>query len=250
MEKIAVNRYVTKEFRAVEALKTLRTNLLFSGAEVKAVALTSFSAAEGKSTISFQLAASMAQAGKRVLLVDADLRKSILASRLRARGKVDGLSHFLSGMVNANETINETDVPGLYIMFAGARVPNGAELLGQPSFGKLITALKNTFDYVIVDAAPVGQVVDCAVMAPALDGVIMVVDTTNNSYKLARRMKQQLEKSGAKILGVVLNRVDFKDKGGYYGKVYGYDDDYGYGYGHGYGYGYGEEETKKTKKNG
>lgn len=238
MEKIAVSRLVTKEFRAAEALKTLRTNLMFSGSDVKAVALTSFSAAEGKSSISFQLAVSLAQAGKRVLLVDADLRKSVLAARLRVRGKVEGLSHFLSGMANANELLNETDVPGLYIMFAGARVPNAAELLGHPSFGKLIDALKNTFDYVIVDAAPLGQVIDCAVMAPALDGVLMVIDTTHNSYKLARRMKQQLEKSGAKLLGVILNRVDFTDKGGYYGNAYGYD------------YGYGEEEIKKTNQNG
>ena len=227
MEKIAVSRFVTKEFQSAEALKTLRTNLMFSGPDVKAVALTSFSAAEGKSTISFQLAASLAQTGKRVLLVDADLRKSVVANRLRVRGKVLGLCHFLSGMVNANEILNETDVPGLYLTFAGARVPNAAELLGQPSFGKLIEALKNTFDYVIVDAAPVGQVIDCAVIAPTLDGVIMVVDTTQNSYKLERRIKQQLEKSGAKILGVILNRVDFSDKGGYYGKAYG--NSYGYG---------------------
>lgn len=235
MEKIAVSRFVTKEFQPAEALKTLRTNLMFSGAGVKAVALTSFSAEEGKSSISFQLAASLAQAGKRVLLMDADLRRSVLASRLRIRGKAEGLSHFLSGMANANEIINETDVPGLYIMLAGARVPNAAELLGNASFGKLIDALKNTFDYVIVDAAPVGQVIDCAVMAPALDGVVMVIDATHNSYKLARRMKQQLEKSGAKLLGVILNRVDFTDKGSYYGKAYGY----------GYGHGYGEEETRK-----
>ena len=232
MERIAVSRFVTKEFQSAEALKTLRTNLMFSGAVVKAVALTSFSAEEGKSSISFQLAASLAQAGTRVLLMDADLRKSVLASRLRIRGKVDGLSHFLSGMANANEVINETDIPGLYIMLAGARVPNAAELLVQPGFGKLIEALKNTFDYVIVDAAPVGQVIDCAVMAPALDGVLMVIDTTHNSYKLARRMKQQLEKSGAKILGVILNRVDLTDKGGYYGKAYGY--------------GYGQEELRKN----
>ncbi len=232
MEKIAISRFVTKEFQAAEALKTLRTNLMFSGADVKAVALTSFSASEGKSSISFQLAASLAMAGKRVLLMDTDLRKSVMASRMRVRGKVEGLSHFLSGMANANEVINETDVPGMYIMFAGARVPNAAELLGHASFGKLIDALKNTFDYVIVDAAPVGQVIDCAIMAPALDGVLLVIDTTKNSYKLERRIKQQLEKSGAKVLGAILNRVDFTDKGGYYGKAYGY----------GYGYGYGENE--------
>lgn len=222
MEKIAVSRFLVKEFRTAEAFKTLRTNLMFSGADVKAVALTSFSAAEGKSTVSFQLAASLAQAGKQVLLVDADLRKSVMVNRMRVRGKIEGLSHYLSGMVNANEILHETDIPGLYLVFAGARVPNAAELLGNASFDKLIAALKNTFDYVIVDAAPVGQVIDCAVMAPAMDGVIMVVDTTNNSFKLERRIKQQLEKSGAKILGVILNRVDLAEKNSYYGKAYGY----------------------------
>lgn len=228
MEKIAVKHFVTREFQAAEALKTLRTNLLFSGAGVQAVALTSFSAAEGKSTISFQLAASLAQTGKRVLLLDTDLRKSVLQSRLHVNGRLKGLSHYLSGMANANELLNETDVPGFYIMFDGTRVPNAAELLGGANFEKLITALKDVFDYIIVDAAPLGQVIDCAVIAPVVDGVLMVVDTTHNSYKLERRVKSQLEKSGGKILGVVLNRVDFKDKGGYYGKAYGYG---GYGYG-------------------
>ncbi|MBR5022636.1 MAG: polysaccharide biosynthesis tyrosine autokinase [Oscillospiraceae bacterium] len=229
MEKIAVSRFVVKEFRTAEAFKTLRTNLMFSGADVKAVALTSFSAAEGKSMVSFQLAASLAQAGKQVLLVDADLRKSVMVSRMRVRRKIEGLSHYLSGMVNANEILYKTDIPGLYLVFAGAHVPNAAELLGNASFDKLIAALKNTFDYVIVDAAPVGQVIDCAVMASAMDGVIMVVDTTHNSFKLERRIKQQLEKSGAKILGVILNRVDLAEKNSYYGKAYGYSYDSGDG---------------------
>ena len=238
MEKIAVSRFVTKEFQAAEALRTLRTNLMFSGPDVKAVALTSFSPKAGKSIISFHLAASLAQAGKRVLFVDADLRKSVTASRFRVFSKVLGLCHFLSGMANIDEILNETDIPGLYFIFAGARVPNAAELLGHPNFGKLIESLKNAFDYVIVDAAPVGQVVDCVVMAPVMDGVLMVVDTTHNSYKLERRTKQQLEKSGAKILGVILNRVDFSDKGSYYGKAYGY----------GYAPGYNDEEFKNSRK--
>ena len=236
MDKIEVKRFVAKEFIAAEALKTLRTNLMFSGEDVRAVGLTSFSAAEGKSSISFQLAASLAQNGKQVLLLDADLRKSMMQNRLKVRGKLTGLSHYLSGMANVNEALVETDVPGLYIIFAGPRVPNADELLGSGRFKKLIPALKENFDYVIVDAAPLGQVIDCAVMAPELDGTLIVVDTTHNSYKLERRIQNQLEKSGGKLLGVVLNRVDFKDKNGYYGKAYGY----------GYGYGYGEEEKKKN----
>lgn len=225
VEKIAVKHYISQDFFAAEAIKTLRTNLMFSGDTVRAVAMTSYGSAEGKSTVSFQLAASLAQAGKRVLLVDADLRKSVLASRLHVRSKVIGLSHYLSGMAKVSESICETDLPGFYVMFAGVRVPNAAEVLGSARFKKMIPALKNTFDYIIVDAAPLGQVIDCAIMAPELDGVLMVVDVTKNSYKLERRIKQQLEKSGGKILGVVLNRVDFKDKAGYYGKAYGY----GYG---------------------
>lgn len=227
MEKIAVSRFVSKEFQAAEAMKILRTNLMFSGSSVQAIGMTSYSASEGKSTISFQLAASLAMNEKRVLLLDTDLRKSVMQNRMKVRGKINGLSHYLSGMANVNELLCETDVPGLYIMFAGVRVPNAAELLGSESFKKLIPALKEVFDYVIVDAAPLGQVIDCAVMAPELDGVVMVIDTTHNSYKLERRIQNQLEKSGGKILGVVLNRVDFKDRGSYYGKAYGYGEDYG-----------------------
>lgn len=231
MDKIAVNRFIAKEFQTTEAIKTLRTNILFSGADVRSIALTSFTAQEGKSTLSFQVAASLAQTGRKVLLMDADLRKSVLANRLRVKGKVSGLSHVLSGLCNVKEALCETDVPGLYIMFAGARVPNAAELLGTRSFKKLISALEETFDYVIVDAPPLGMVIDCAVIAPVVDGVLMVIDTAHNSYKLERRIKAQLEKSGGKILGVVLNRVDTRDKSGYYGRAYGYG---GYGYG-GYG---------------
>lgn len=222
LDKIAVTRHLAKDFQTVEAIKTLRTNLMFSGADVKVVALTSFVAAEGKSTVSFQLAASLAQAGKRVLLLDADLKKSNLVNRLRVRTRVQGLSHYLSGMANVNDLLYETDLQGMYIMFAGTHVPNSAELLGSPAFERLISALKkDVFDYVIVDCAPLGLVVDCAVIAPTLDGVLMVVDSTNNSYKMERRIKAQLEKSGAKILGVVLNRVDMKERGGYYGSNYG-----------------------------
>lgn len=217
VEKIAVSRLIPKEFRASEALKTLRTNLMFSGSSVRAIGITSFGAAEGKSTLSLQIALSFAQMDKRVLLVDADLRKSVLPSRLRVKGKVDGLSHYLSGLANVSELLCETDVPGMYIMFAGTRVPNSAELLASDNFAKLIPALKDVFDYIIVDTAPLGQVIDCAVIAQHLDGVVMVVDTTKNSYKLERRVKNQLQKAGGKVLGVVLNQVDYNDRAGYYG---------------------------------
>ena len=235
MEKIAASCFLPKDFVASESLKTLRTNLMFSGENVKVIGITSFGASEGKTTISFQLAASMAQMGKRVLLLDTDLRKSVLQSRLKVQGQIEGLSHYLTGQANVNELMHGTDIPGLFVMFAGVRVPNAAELLGSNNFKKLIPALRDVFDYVIVDAAPLGQVIDCAVIAPELDGTAIVIDANKNSYKLERRVQNQLEKSGGKILGVILNRVNFRDKASYYGR----------GYGYGYGYGYGEADEKE-----
>ncbi len=220
MEKISVKRMIPSDIQVIEAIKVLRTNLMFSGMNHRAVALTSANASEGKSTISMQLAISLTETGKRVVLVDADLRKSMLASRLRYKGKAPGLSHYLSGMANADEVLCETDVANLYLMLAGQRVPNPAELLGSESFEMLIPALKKNFDYVIVDAAPLGQVIDCAVMASKLDGVMLVVDTTHNDYKQEQMIKKQLERSGGKILGVILNRVSYTDNS-YYGKGYG-----------------------------
>ncbi len=224
MEKVPMKKIVLGDSPMAEAVKVLRTNLMFSGINNRAIALTSCRAGEGKSTISVQLAASLAEAGKRVVLLDADLRRSMLASRLRYKGKTPGLSHYLSGMANADETLCETDVENLYVMLAGQRVPNPAELLGSRSFEMLIPALKKNFDYVIVDAAPLGQVIDCAVMAPSLDGVLLVVDVTNNDYKLELRVKQQLEKSGGRILGVILNRVS-SVYSPYYDKDYKYSSD-------------------------
>lgn len=225
MDKIVVSTFVPKSIRINESLKTLRTNLMFSGPSVRVIGFTSFGPGEGKTTLSLQTAIAFAQLGKRVLLVDADLRKSVLAGQLRIRNKIEGLSHYLSGLSDVNELLQETDVPGLYIMFAGMRVPNSTELLGSENFARLVPALKEVFDYVIVDTAPVGQVVDCALMAPNMDGVVMVIDATHNSHKLERRVKKQLEKSGGKILGVVLNQVDLTREYGYYGKYYG---DYNY----------------------
>lgn len=225
MDKIEIKKFIVNDFQPSEAIKTLRTNLMFCGDEVRAIGLTSFGAGEGKSSIAFQLAASFAQSGKSVMLVDADLRKSVLQYRLGVRERTSGLSHYLSGMTDIKSAVKQTDIPGFYILFAGTRVANSAELLGGEKFKKLIPALKESFDYVIVDMPPVGVVIDSAAAAPALDGTVLIIDTTHSSYKLERRVKAQLERTGSKILGVVLNKVDFKEHSGYYGQSYYY----GYG---------------------
>ncbi len=225
METIPVKQFLNQEFQYTEAIKTLRTNLIFSGADVRAVAITSFQEAEGKSTVAFHLASALADSGRSVLLVDADLRKSQLAARLRCKGKVEGLSHFLSGLANADELIHKTDISGMYILFAGSKVPNAAELLGGKQFNRLMEELRKSFDYILVDCPPLGLVIDCAIIAPTVDGVMLVIDTSNNSAKLERRVITQLKKVGAKILGVILTKVEAPDKYDYYCKIHRY----GYG---------------------
>lgn len=233
-DMLYVKDHIAEDFQTAEAIKTIRTNLFFCGASVKTVALTSVSPDEGKSSLSFQLAASIAQTGKKVLYLDADLRKSVMMNRLGLHTKVQGLSHYLSGLAKLDDILYKTDVPKLYLMFAGARIVNPTELLGSAEFEKLFVSLKDNLDYVIVDTPPLGRVIDTAVIAPKVDGVIMVIDSTRNSWRMEQKIKEQLEKAGARILGVILNKVDIRERSGYYGK-----------YGYGYGYGYGNEKDRE-----
>lgn len=228
MPTVSVGGSISNTYDMIEAIKILRTNIFFSGDNVRTIALTSCHENEGKSTIALELAVSIAQAGKRVLFLDADLRKSVLNRRLRVvdqKGtRVEGLSHYLSGMTALNDVICGSDVPGLYVIFAGMLVSNADELLGSERFSALMKALRKTFDYIIVDSAPLGQVIDCAVMAPSVDRVALVVDVEANSYKVARRVLKQLDNVDCKVLGVILNNVSYKERGGYYGsygKYYG-----------------------------
>ncbi len=217
-----------------EAFNTLRTNILFSGKEIKTIVVTSCMAHEGKTTISFETARSLAESGKKVLLIDADLRKSVMASRYtKARG-LNGLSQLLSGQVEAEQAICRTQIEGLDIIFAGPYPPNPTELVGNPSFKELITSMREQYDYIIVDAAPLGLVIDAAVMASVCDGALIVINAGNIKYRVAQAVKMQLQKSGCRILGVVLNQINRKKNAstsGAYGSYYSakYDAEY-YGY--------------------
>ena len=122
---------VSKDYRTNEAYKTLRTNLEFSGSDKKSIVLTSSTPNEGKSTVSLGLAMSLAESGKRVLLVDADLRKSVLMGRHRVTESVKGLSHYLSGQANLSDVICGTQEEGMFMIFAGIVPPNPSELLGS-----------------------------------------------------------------------------------------------------------------------
>ena len=147
-----VLKNLTKDYRSNEAYKTLRTNIEFSGSDKKVIVFTSCTPNEGKSTVTMGLAASLAEGGKRVLFVDADLRKSVLVGRHRVTGEVKGLTHFLSGQADVKEVILRTQEPNLFVTFAGPVPPNPAELLGGRRFEAFLDGARQAYDYVIIDA--------------------------------------------------------------------------------------------------
>lgn len=210
-----------------EAMKLLRTNLQFYGKDKKVILLTSTVADEGKSTVSMNLCTSLAQLGSRVLLIDADMRKSVLASQaLQGARDLPGLSYLLAARSSLEEVLLATDVQDFHLILAGRVPPNPTELLSNPRMEKLIEICRNEYDYVIVDCPPINLVVDAAIVAPMCDGIIMVVNSGSIPYRMAQNAVRQLEATGTPILGAVLNMVEKKNdkyyyRKGYYQKYYG-----------------------------
>lgn len=228
MEKINVTINTKKDFQYNEAYKKFRTNLLFCGNDVKVVALTSCEPDEGKSEVSFSLSTALAELGKKVLLIDTDMRKSVMLSRYKINERVHGLSEYLSGQVSMEEAVYNTNIEGLDVVFAGPVPPNPAELLGNQLFTRLIEMGRENYDYVIIDTPPLGSVIDCAVIADRCDGIGMVVSAGSIKYRLAQMVKEQIETTGCRFLGVVLNKVKMGKKGYYNYYYYGYGKNYEY----------------------
>lgn len=219
MQELEIKQ-INLDYRAKEAYKTLRTNIEFSGDNIKVVAVTSTAPGEGKSTTAFELAISFAQSGKRTLLVDADLRKSVMRSRYK-RGKIRfGLTNYLVGRCSLTDAICVTDVEDFHMIFAGPTSPNPSELLGGELFRNMIETCRDFYDIIIIDTPPIGSVIDAAIVSRYCDGVAVVMSAGKIHAPYARRAKEQLEKANAKVLGVVLNNVNLTGKG-YYGKYYG-----------------------------
>ncbi|HHT57147.1 CpsD/CapB family tyrosine-protein kinase [Herbinix luporum] len=225
MKTVEINKLVRLDFQGREAYKTLRSNIQFCGSDIKIIGLTSCIPNEGKSSVSLNLAISMAEAGKKTVFVDADLRKSVLVGRYRINQSLRGLAHYLSGINSKDDIIYQSNIDNLYMIFSGPVPPNPSELLGGEKFTDLIKKLSEEYDYVIIDTPPLGSVIDSAVIAKVCNGMILVIEANNISYKFAQKVKQQLEMTGCPILGAVLNKVDISEKGygKYYGKYYGHE---------------------------
>jgi len=245
--RIILENLEKMDYARREAFNSLRTNLQFCGDDTQVIMLTSCTPNEGKSTVTIELARSLSEDGKKTILIDADLRKSVLVGRHRihSEGEIFGLSHYLSGQKKLPEVICETDIPKFDMIIAGPVAPNPTELLGKAYFNKMLTQLREDYDVILIDSPPLGWVIDAAVIAPSCDGAILVVESNAISYKYLQEVKKQLELTGVRILGAVLNKVKV-ESGGYYNRYYaghykGYYSKYGGKYGRYGKYGeYGE----------
>jgi exopolysaccharide transport family protein len=208
---------------AAECVRTVRTNLTFMavGEDIaKVFVITSSQPREGKTTVASNLAASMAQSGKRVLLVDTDLRKP----RVHAAFKISrerGVSTFIIGEASFERVVQTTIVPGLDVIPAGPVPPNPAELLHSPRFRELVDKAREKYDVVIFDSPPLGAVTDAAIVGPQVDGVLVVVKSQVTTRDAFRSTLRQLGDVGARVLGAVVNDISFSGDG-YYGKGYYY----------------------------
>lgn len=230
-------------FAVNEAINVLRGNVQLSGNNIKAVAVTSSLAHEGKSSMAFRLAKSMASLEKRVLYLDGDIRNSTTQIRYEIMGDKVGLSEYLCGEASKEKIIYHTDDQWLDMIFTGAKAPNPSALVSGPLFQELMQFLKSIYDYVIVDTPPLNLVIDGLLIAKQCDGTVLVVESGITERAQAEKARRQMEYAGINILGAVVNKVRMNER------RYGYGYGYGYGnYGYGYGYGYGEKESGQKGK--
>lgn len=204
-----------------ESFRGVRTNLLFSSADegCRCLIVTSTGPGEGKTLVSGNLAIALAQAGQKVLLLDADMRKPRL-HEVFGETQAPGLSNVLVGNAKSPDAFHKTTIPGLFLMPAGVQPPNPAELLGSKRFQDLLGSLAQHFEWIVVDTPPVMAVTDSAVVAHLATGVLFVVGAEMTSRHTAKRAIEQLVHARAKFVGAVLNRVDLEHNGYYYAQYY------------------------------
>ncbi len=229
-------------FGYVEAYKALRTNLnymLKTEGHNKVIMVTSSVPAEGKSNVSINLAITLAEDNKRVILLDCDLRKGTLHRYLRIPRQLAGITTYLAGDVELPDAIQHFSDLGIDVMTAGIVPPNPSELLGCEKMGKLLNELTQHYDYVLCDTPPVNAVSDTSVLSKYADGAILVVSHNKVTRDNVLAAKAQLDASDTTIFGVVLNMYDAKQTGTDNTKYYSY---YNYNYQYG-NYSYGEKGT-------
>ena len=235
MNRITISHFPKLNYACNEAMNTLCTNLFYCGDNIRSVLITSRHEQEGKSSVAINMMRTIASCGKRVVLVDADLRCSVLASRYKfsySQLTNAGLAEYLAGMCAMEDVVYETNLENAFIVPAGREVMNSLQLLSSPRYAELIARLSKHFDVVLVDTPPAGVIVDAIEIAKYCDGALLVVASNTGSKQEIDEVAQNIRKTGCKMLGAVLNNVNmdsFQNRKYYYrsGKYSSY---YRYGY--------------------
>lgn len=200
-----------------EAYRTLRTNIQFASIDktIKTIMVTSTGPAEGKSTSITNLAVVFAQADKKVLLIDADMRKPTIHHFFILPNRV-GLTNIIAGTAGIESALQTSTLPNLHIITSGPVPPNPAELLGSKRMETLIKELISEYDYILFDAPPVIAVSDAQILSQFMDGVLLVVNSGHTHREMAVKAKGLLENVNANVIGVVLNNKEAKGEDYYY----------------------------------
>lgn len=227
MKTLVIQNLPSLPYAAEEALNRLQINFTFCGDQFKKVVVTSSTPEEGKSTVSINLWRLLAASGKRVVLVDADMRKSVMRSRYQITSSEHdylGLSHYLAGKASLVDVLYSTNINGGYMVPTSHTVSNPTVLLQNGRLQQMLDLLAQKFDYVLVDTSPLVNVADGNLIASNCNGAILVVRGGVTPRKLVADSLKQLERAECKLMGVVLNRITAKDspyyqkykKAGYY----------------------------------
>ena len=210
MRTLSFNRFPTLDYTCTESLNTLCTNLTFTGSRYKRIMITSVSGGEGKSFLAIQMMRTLAELGKYVVLVDADMRRSMIEARYRVQydeGEKLGITHFLAGKCEIDDILFNTNFKRAFFVPVGYAVSNSLALLNSPRFQLLLDQLSAQVDYVLVDVPPVGLIVDASEIAKSCDGALITVGYNTVRRRDLMDARQQIEKADCTVLGAVLNNV-------------------------------------------
>lgn len=229
MERLRLFTLNNPKSIASEAFRTLRTNIQFTNIDksIKTIVITSSGQGEGKTTVASNLATSIAQTEKRVLLIDCDMRKPRV-HKVFGVTNLEGLTNILMGEKNLADVAfkDDQDIQSLTIVTSGPIPPNPAELLGSRRMSDFLQDMRDQFDMIILDSPPINLVTDSAILSTITDGTIMVVEVGKTDIEAAVSGKELLEKVNANLIGVVLNKIPTRGRSYYNYSYYQYDEYY------------------------
>lgn len=211
MKQLMIRKMENLDYAGTESLNTICSNLSFAGKNLKKIIVTSCTEHEGKSYLTLQIMQNLARRGKRVVLVDMDLRRSMLISRynMESEGEMMGIAHYLAGYCGIEDALYETNIYNGYIMPEGRDVSNPIPLINSQDFVDLLNYLSENFDVVLIDAPPVGLVIDAAEIARLCDGAVFVCEYNRTRRRELNAAKHQIEQAGCRVLGAIINKVAF-----------------------------------------